>query len=261
VSEPLLLSFEGGAGVLTLNRGADGNRLGTEMCAALDRAAAELAARDGLRAVLIRAEGRMFSVGGAINEFTASGDFASYLRALLPVGHRAMRTLAALTCPVVSVVQGPVGGAGIALALIADFVLAGQAMVLRAGYPALGVTSDFGVSWLVTRLAGKRVATDILMSNRAVTADEARALGLVTSVHADADLDAEARALLARLASGPTQALSRFKTLIGGGDRDAYCAHLDLEERLMLEAAATADAREGVEAFLGKRPAVFTGRS
>jgi 2-(1,2-epoxy-1,2-dihydrophenyl)acetyl-CoA isomerase len=260
LSDPVLLEIDHGAAVLTLNRGADGNRLGVGMCVALDGALNRLAAMTGLRAVLIRAEGRMFSVGGAINEFAEAGDLSSYLAALLPVGHRAMLTLASLSCPVVSAVQGPVGGAGIALALSADFVLAGEAMVLRAGYPALGLSSDFGTSWLLTRLAGRLAAMDILSTNRPVDAQEAKALGLVTSVHAPEALDAEARALVQKLASGPTQALSRLKALTRLAAQGDYAAQLSVESQMMLETAATADAAEGIAAFLGKRPADFRGR-
>lgn len=260
MNDSVLLSIDGGAAVLTLNRAAEGNRLGVELCTALDEAAAQLERTDGLRALLIRAEGRMFSVGGAINEFTRSGDFPAYLAGLLPIGHRAMRTLAALPCPIISAVQGPVGGAGIALALIADFTLAGKSMLLRAGYPALGLSSDFGTSYLLTRLAGPRAAADILMTNRAVDAVEARSLGLVTAIHADNQLDTEARALLATLSQGPTQALRRLKELIRQAGQSDYVAQLELEERLMLETAATADAAEGVAAFLEKRPAAYRGR-
>jgi 2-(1,2-epoxy-1,2-dihydrophenyl)acetyl-CoA isomerase len=260
MGDAVLLSIDEGAAVLTLNRGGEGNRLGREMCAALDQATQQLAAMEGLRALLIRAEGRMFSVGGAINEFAEAGDVPAYLAGILPVGHRAMRAIAGLPCPVVSAVQGPVGGAGIALALSADFVLAGQAMVMRAGYPALGLSSDFGVSWLLTRLAGPRAAADMLMTNRAVDAVEARALGLVSAVHANDQLDAEARGLLDKLAKGPTQALSRLKALTRHAQQGDYAAHLALEERLMLETGATADAAEGIAAFLGKRAADFEGK-
>lgn len=258
MTAPVLLETQGGACVLTLNRPDEGNRLGVEMSAALDEAAEQLAATPP-RALLIRAEGRMFCVGGAVNEFAASGDFPGYLRNILPVGHRMIQRLARLPCPVVSALQGPVGGAGIALALCADFVVAGPAMVLRAGYPALGLSSDFGASWYLTRLAGPQRAADILMTNRTVSADLALSWGLVGALHPADTLDVEARALLTRLAQGPTSALARLKTLVAAAPDQTLEAHLDQEATLMLASAAEPDAAEGIAAFLGRRAPSFSG--
>lgn len=256
MTAPVALELSRGAAVLTLNRGAEGNRLGTEMVAALDAATETLAAAPP-RALLIRAEGRMFCVGGAINEFAASGDFPAYLRDILPVGNRMIRRLAGLPCPVISALQGPVGGAGVALALAADFVLASPAMVLRAGYPALGLSSDFGASWFLTRLAGPQRATDILMTNRAVTADQALAWGLVGALHPAETLETEARALLARLAQGPTRALGRMKRLIAAAAEQDLAAQAEMEAELMLASAGEPDAAEGIAAFVARRPPVF----
>jgi 2-(1,2-epoxy-1,2-dihydrophenyl)acetyl-CoA isomerase len=258
LNAPVLLETVDGACILTLNRPDEGNRLGVEMSAALDEAAEQLAVAPP-RALLIRAEGRMFCVGGAVNEFGASGDFPGYLRNILPVGHRMIKRLAGLPCPVISALQGPVGGAGIALALCADFVIASPSMVLRAGYPALGLSSDFGASWYLTRLVGPQRAGDILMTNRTVNAELAASWGLVGAVHPSETLDTEARALLTRLAQGPTLALGRMKQLIGAAIEQDLDAILDKEADLMLTSASEPDAREGIAAFLGRRTPNFYG--
>jgi len=259
VTAPVLLDAAEGICVLTLNRPDEGNRLSAEMSAALDDASQRLAAAPP-RALLIRAEGRMFSVGGAVNEFAASGDFPGYLQKILPVGRSMIQRLARLPCPVVSALQGPVGGAGIALALCADFVVASPAMVLRAGYPALGLSSDFGASWYLTRLVGPQRAADILMTNRTVTAELALNWGLIGALHPAETLDAEARALAARLGQGPTLAIARMKTLIRAAAEQGLEAHLDQEADLMLTSAAEPDAAEGIAAFLDRRPARFFGK-
>ncbi|MFM2280578.1 MAG: hypothetical protein RLZZ444_2809 [Pseudomonadota bacterium] len=259
MTEPADLTINGGLAVLSLRRGAEGNRLGREMLASLDRAVMRLASEESLRALLIRADGPRFCVGGAIDEFSAGGDIADYLDQVLEVGHRAMKILTALPCPVISAVQGPVAGAGIGLALSADFVIAGRSMVLRAGYPALGLTPDFGVSWLLTKLAGVRHATDILLTNRPVSAEECARLGLVGSVVEDDLLETEARSLLDRLGKGPTQALAGMKQLIARARHQDYAAHLDDERAVMLDAARTRDASEGIMAFIARRGPVFSG--
>ena len=259
MTAPVLLDAAEGICVLTLNRPDEGNRLSAEMSAALDDASQRLAVAPP-RALLIRAEGRMFSVGGAVNEFAASGDFPGYLQKILPVGRSMIQRLARLPCPVVSALQGPVGGAGIALALCADFVVASPAMVLRAGYPALGLSSDFGASWYLTRLVGPQRAADILMTNRTVTAELALNWGLIGALHPAETLDAEARALAARLGQGPTLAIARMKTLIRAAAEQGLEAHLDQEADLMLTSTPEPDTAEAIAAFLDPRPPSFFGK-
>lgn len=260
MGDPVLLEIAGGAAVLTLNRPEAGNRLDMETVAALDAATLTVSGSDDLRALLIRAEGRMFCVGGAINEFGASDDFRGYLDRILEVGHRVMGRLLALACPVVTAIQGPAGGAGIGLALCGDMALASTAAVFRAGYPGLGVSADFGSSWHLARLGGQRLAADMLMTNRAVGAEEAMARGLLTAVHPPEALDAAARDLLAQLAGGPTRAHAATRALVrAAATRDAV-AHMQAEAEAMLITATTADAGEGIAAFLGKRTPQFQGR-
>jgi 2-(1,2-epoxy-1,2-dihydrophenyl)acetyl-CoA isomerase len=170
-----------------------------------------------------------------------------------------MARLAALPFPVVTAIQGPAGGAGIGLALCGDFALASTSAAFRAGYPALGVSSDFGVSFLLARLGGARLATDMLMTNRLVPAVEALTRGLVTSVHAPDALEPAARDLLSRLATGPTVAHAMTRAVVRLAGSADFVAHLGHEETAMLVTARTADAADGIAAFLGKRPAVFRG--
>jgi len=260
MASPVRLEIAHGAAILTLARPEAGNRLDMETVAALDAATLQLAETPDLRALLIRAEGRMFSVGGAINEFGATPDLHAYLAAILEIGHRAMGRLLALSCPVVTAVQGPAGGAGIGLALCGDIALASPAAVFRAGYPGLGVTADFGSSWLLTRLGGARLAAEMLLTNRAVPADEAMSRGLLTAVHPAEELDTAARALLVRLSTGPARAHAVTRALVRAAAARDASAHRAAEAEAMLAIAATTDAAEGIAAFLAKRAPVFQGR-
>jgi 2-(1,2-epoxy-1,2-dihydrophenyl)acetyl-CoA isomerase len=165
-----------------------------------------------------------------------------------------------LPVPVVSVVQGPVAGGGIGLALAADVVLAGEAIRLRGGYTGIGLTPDLGASWLLARRAGPARAKAIFLHNRTLAARECLEWGIVDAVHPDALLAAEAEALARRLADGATAALGRAKRLVDGAASRTLDEHLALEREAMVRSAGTADAREGVAAFLEKRPPRFTGR-
>jgi 2-(1,2-epoxy-1,2-dihydrophenyl)acetyl-CoA isomerase len=252
---------EEGIARIVLDRPDQGNALDVAMKDALVQAVDRVAGDGSVRAVLLAATGRTFCVGGDIAAMTAAGpDLPRWIDAMAAALGDVVLAIARLPVPVVSAVQGPVAGGGIGLALSADVVLAGEAMRLRGGYTGIGLTPDLGASWSLARRAGPARAKAILFHNRALTAKECLDWGIVDAVHPDALLAAEAEALARRLAAGATGALGRAKRLVDGAGARTLEAHLALEREAMVESAGTADAREGVVAFLEKRPPRFTGR-
>ncbi|MDO5290826.1 MAG: enoyl-CoA hydratase/isomerase family protein [Pseudomonadota bacterium] len=142
---------QAGVGHIVLDRPQGANALSMAMGRQLAQAVAQ-AARADVGAVLLSAQGGQFCAGGDIREFVAQRERLNVLvHEMLDVLHPAMHTLATLPLPVVSAVQGPVGGAGIALALCADVVLASSAMFLRGGYSAIGLSPDLGASYFLAR--------------------------------------------------------------------------------------------------------------
>lgn len=250
--------------ILTLNRPAQGNALdiatGELFVATVERLACQV--RDGqVRAVLVRAEGPHFCLGGDIRGFVQAGaDLAGLLERQIPPMHSAVHTLATLPVPVVCALQGSVGGGGIGLALCGDIVLAARSMKLRGGYSAIGLTPDLGSAWFLTRLAGPMKAKQILFSNQTLSAEDCRAAGLVAEVHADEALDGAARFLAVALARGASASLARIKSLVDGAARLPLAEHLDAEYQGMVASGATLDAAEGVQAFAEKRAPRFMGR-
>jgi 2-(1,2-epoxy-1,2-dihydrophenyl)acetyl-CoA isomerase len=215
----------------------------------------------GVRAVVLAAAGKAFCVGGDIAAMMEAGaELPAWIGAMAGALGEAVRGLATLPVPVVSAVQGGVAGGGIGLALCADLVLAGESMRLRGGYTAIGLTPDLGASWFLTRRAGAARAKEIFFQNRALTARECLALGIVDAVHPDALLGAEAEALARRLADGATAALGRAKGLVDGAGARTLEEQLALERDGMVASAGTGDAREGIAAFLEKRSPRFGGR-
>ena len=120
-------------------------------------------------AVLLSSTGKQYCAGGDINAFLARGDrFAGLIDELLDILNPAVAPLTALLLPMISAVHGPVGGAGIAMALCADIVLAAHSMKLRGGYSVIGLNPDIGASYFLARRAGAARAKYILMTNRAL---------------------------------------------------------------------------------------------
>ena len=263
-SSPVLLKRSGQLAILMLDRPDRANVLDLAMSEALIDAIAQVAndvAQGAVRAVLVRANGRQFCAGGDIADFvTARGRLAEFLDRHIPPLHRAIHTLATLPVPVVSALNGPIGGGGIGLALAADIVIAAESMKLRGGYSAIGLTPDAGGSWFLARRVGAARAKEIFLTNEVLSARECLAIGAVSRVVADADLQAQALALAETLARNATASLGRIKTLFDGVARRTLKEQLDLEHQCMVASGLTADATEGTSAFAEKRGPVFTGR-
>lgn len=250
-------------GHLQLNRAQAGNAVNLALAQALAAAVAhaEDAARTGaIGALLLTASGKAFCVGGDIQSFAARrDDLPALVDDILRRVHPAVHALATLPVPVISVMQGAVGGAGIALALCADFVLAADTIKLRGGYTAIGLSPDAGASWFVTRRAGAAAAKRLFMRNPALSAQACLQLGLVDELHAPDALLPAANNLARELAQGATGALAAVKELCDhvAGHGDLH-AHLQREHALMLARAGSMDSREGIAAFMGRRAPDFS---
>jgi len=258
MSTAVLLEHRDGVAFLTLNRPERANVLDLETSAALAAAIDALAADRSLRVVLLGARGRHFCAGGDIGDFVRSiGALGELLDTHIPALHRAIFQLATLPVPVVSALNGPIGGGGIGLALCADVVLAAESMKLRGGYSAIGLTPDAGSSWFLARRAGEAKAKEIFFTNEALSARECLEAGIVSQVLPDDALQARAEALAVSLARGATGSLARIKRLVDGAAERSLEAQLALEHHCMVESGHSADAIEGVSAFAEKRAPAF----
>lgn len=256
-TQTVLWRVEDGVGHIVLNRPDAANALDVAAGRALSDVIWQ-ASRADIGAVLISANGRQFCAGGDIREFVERRDELDRLvQAVLDAVHPAIHALATLSVPVVSAVQGPVGGAGIAVALCADFVLASTAMKLRGGYSAIGLSPDLGASYYLARRAGSVRAKNILMTNRMLSADECLVWGIVDEVHGVDELAPAALALAQRLARGATASLGGIKRLCDSALSHDLQTHLSLEREALLRCAISADGREGITAFVEKRAPDF----
>ncbi len=249
----------GAVGHIVLDRAERANALDRHTALALARAINAVVDATP-RVIVVSARGPIFCAGGDIKSFSAADeDFESIILDPLPALLPAYRKLAEAPCPVISVVNGPVGGAGVGLALVGDFVLASTTLKLRTGYAAIGLSPDVGASWFLARRIGAVRALQWFMTSDAIGAEQCLAAGAVDALHPPEALHDAAESLTRRLLAAAPGSLAAMKRLCQGMQARSLAEHLALEAQLLGECARSADAREGVEAFIEKRTPRFTG--
>jgi 2-(1,2-epoxy-1,2-dihydrophenyl)acetyl-CoA isomerase len=251
---------EDGVAHLALARPDHGNAIDLQLAKDLNTALTAWSHDPRVRAVLVTGDGPTFCVGGDLKDFAGHGDDRpQHLADITTYLHAAMSRLMRLPVPVVAAVQGSAAGAGMSLAAAADLVLAGASSRFVMAYTAIGLTPDGSGTWTLPRLVGLRRALELTLTNRRLSAEEAVAEGIATRVVPDDQLADEALALARNLAAGPTGALGAAKRLLRESMGRDLEAQLALETESLARAADSADSREGIAAFLEKRPADFRG--
>jgi 2-(1,2-epoxy-1,2-dihydrophenyl)acetyl-CoA isomerase len=247
---------DGAVQTITLNRPDVLNAFNRALHAGLRDALKE--ARDpDVRAVVITGAGRGFCAGQDLTEFQEAPDVGGSLRETY---HPNVLAIRALEKPVIAAVNGACAGAGLSLACACDIRIAADSAAFVPGFVGIGLVPDAGGTYFIHRLLGAPRAFEWVSSNRRLTAAEAHAWGLVSEVvEADA-LAARAAELAARYAVLPTRAIGMTKRLFDHADTATLEEQLEMEAQLQAAAARTDDFREGVAAFVEKRPPRFSGR-
>ena len=245
--------------VIRLNDPNSLNALSIPIVQALQVAFARAAGE--ARAALICGAGRGFCSGWNLATTTpdASGPFDAGI-VLETLVNPFMQTLRDLPIPLVSAVHGPAAGAGASLALAADIVVAGETAYFLQAFRRIGLVPDCGSTWLLPRLVGKARAIELSLMGERLPAEKALEWGLINRLHDDPVLMEEAMKLARELANGPTVALSLIRKLYSDSPENSFEDQLDLEYQSQRIAGSSEDFREGVTAFLEKRPAKFAGK-
>ena len=214
----------------------------------------ELGRDDSVRAIILRGDGRAFTAGGDIRGFLdATPEEVSRLAWNVAAPERCPK-------PVIALLHGHVFGVGLELALACDFRIAAEAAELALPELNLGMIPGSGGTQRLARLVGLGRAKDIIMRRRRVGMAEAHALGLVTEVVPEGELDAAAARLVAELATASPLALALAKRVLNHAYDGPLALGLEIEGLAYGLLRTTDDFREGVEAFFEKRPPEFTGR-
>ena len=245
---------------ITLNRPAQGNAIDMTVAQELLAAALQCDTDASIRCVVLTARGRLFCAGGDLGLFNNAGQqIPRVLSELAGTLHAALTRLARMQKPLLTLINGPAAGAGLSLAILGDVVLAARSAHFTCAYTGIGLTPDGGMTWLLPRLVGVRMAQEMLLTNRRVAASDAERIGLITRVVDDDALAEEGAKLAATLAQSATRALGATRSLILQSFDSSFETQLEREARAIAAAAATGDSAEGLRAFVSKRPPAFNG--
>jgi 2-(1,2-epoxy-1,2-dihydrophenyl)acetyl-CoA isomerase len=260
VTQTVRYERDGAIATIRLNRPDRLNAIDSAMAHELLDACRRAERDDGVRALVLRGEGRGFMAGGDVTKFHEAGrDAPELVRGIIGLLEESVQILDRLRFPVVARVQGAVAGAGFSLMMAADVVVASEDVRLSFAYTAIGTTPDGGLSWTLPRAVGVRRATEIALLGEPIEAEQALHLGLVTKVVPLDELDAVTDRVASRLAAGPTRAYGRARELMRRSPQHTLPEQLALERESFVASAGTEDFREGVAAFVERRRAEFRG--
>jgi 2-(1,2-epoxy-1,2-dihydrophenyl)acetyl-CoA isomerase len=252
-----------GVATVTLARPEGMNSLTLEAKVALRDSLHEAAADSAVRAVVVTGSGRAFCVGQDLQEHVADRSGEQDLGgATTVVDHYnpIVTAIATMPKPVVAAVNGIAAGAGASIAFASDFRLLKRSAGFNTAFAGIAFSCDTGASWTLPRLVGQGRAMDLLLRPRTISADEALAIGLATTVVDDDEFDGAVATLAGELAHGPTLAYGAIKRAVAFSATHDLPTSLEHEGQKMALTAASSDHAVAVDAFLAKQRPVFTGR-
>jgi 2-(1,2-epoxy-1,2-dihydrophenyl)acetyl-CoA isomerase len=262
--ETIRIEVDGEIGTMTLNRPDSLNAMSPQLIGELTVAAAWLADRAPLRALIVTGEGRGFSAGGDVNWFKGGLDdpdldLPSDVRRGADVLHQAIVDFRRIPYPVIGAINGVAAGAGFSLALMCDIRIASAEAAFVCAYGRIGASPDGGMTYFLPRVVGPAKALELLLTDPLIGAEQALELGLVSEVVPAAELAAAALARARELAAKAPHYVRMSKLLVAQSLDNTLADHLQVERHGIADSMATEDLREGVSAFFEGREATFRG--
>ncbi|MEO8132750.1 MAG: 2-(1,2-epoxy-1,2-dihydrophenyl)acetyl-CoA isomerase PaaG [Betaproteobacteria bacterium] len=257
----IIAEAAGGVHTITLNRPDRLNSFTDAMHAELREALAAVAADRAARVLVITGAGRGFCAGQdlgdrAVEPGAAPPDLGETIgRNYLPLVH----TLRKLPVPVIAAVNGVAAGAGANIALACDIVIAAESASFIQAFCKIGLIPDSGGTWFLPRLVGSARATGLAMLGDKLPAKQAAEWGLIWRCVPDAELASTVAGMAQQFAAAPTLGLAGTKAALQASADNDLAAQLELERDVQRELGRSDDYREGVAAFMAKRPPQFRG--
>jgi 2-(1,2-epoxy-1,2-dihydrophenyl)acetyl-CoA isomerase len=255
--ETITREDEGGMAVITLRRPDVMNALNTQMRAEITHAVGT--AGTEARVVVVTGEGRAFCSGQDLGD-RANVANINLERTLRDEYIPMLRAVVDCPVPVIAAVNGTAAGAGANLALVCDVVIAARSASFIQAFSRIGLMPDAGGTWVLPRQIGLARAMGAALFAERIGAEQAAAWGMIWEAVADEEFEETWRARARHLAEGPTEAYKRIKSAMQASFGNTLQEQLLLEGQLQGECGRTRDFKEGVMAFIEKRPAVFEGR-
>ena len=255
------LDFDGAVAILRLDHQEVMNAVSVDMLGGLaDALDAIEEKKDEVRCVVLTGAKQAFYTGANLQSRNNQAKKTKAGMTLETGFHPFLRRIRNLHCPIVTAVNGPAAGAGMSFALLGDMILCARSSYFLQAFRRIGLVPDCGSTWLLPRLVGRARSIELSLMGERLPAEKALEWGLVNRVYDDGVLMEETMKLAHDLANGPTIALSLIRKLYWDSSENSFEEQLNLEFESQRIAGAADDFKEGVTAFLEKRPAKFTGK-
>jgi len=265
-TDELLCVIRDRVAIITLNRPEVRNAMSDHLTPALRTMIRTCGENPEVGALLITGAGQAFCAGGNVKGMGAHRDqkklemsFDEKVADLQERQRLLTGALASVRKPTVAALPGAAVGAGLAIAMACDIRIAAESAFVSTGYLRVGLSGDYGIAWLLTRLVGTARARELMFTSDKVDAARCAAIGLVNRVVPDAKLQDEAFALAKSMAEGPAMALRYMKDNLDEAQLFDFATARDQEAERLIRTTMTADHREAVQAFIEKRKPVFKG--
>jgi len=255
----ILTKIENGVAYITLHRPEKYNSVNRELALGLQAALDACATNDEVRAILLSGAGKGFCAGQDLGEVIEPGG-PQITHIVSEHYNPIIEKIVQLKKPVICAVNGVAAGAGANIALACDIVVAAESATFIQAFSKIGLIPDSAGTYFLPRLIGRQKAMALMMLADKVTAQEAESIGMIYKYFSDDILMMEAEKIAVKLAQMPTVALAYTKMALNASENNTLEEQLALEGKYQKECSETEDFKEGINAFLEKRSAVFTGK-